>query len=341
MFESATLKLTGWYLLIIVIINLIFSIVIYETTTSELSSRLQTFGQGIREESLPSSPFSSYVSQMRDAQTDEAKRNIILNLLYSNVIILIAGGFGAYILARRTLRPIEEAHQAQSRFTSDASHELRTPLAAMKAELEASLRDPHLSKTEMRELLVSNLEEVDKLTSLSQTLLKLAQQDYKSLERTNVDFTAIVERVLQTYDKAGTRLNLSAPSKPVFVYGHAPSLEELCTILVDNALKYSPGESPIPLVLSVHDGKARLDITNAGAGIPTENLPHIFERFYRADNARSGNGHGLGLSIAKIIVELHHGGLSATSAAGHETTFTVLLPLYKSVPIDGKITTQK
>lgn len=341
MFESATLKLTGWYLLIIVVINLIFSIVIYETTTSELSSRLQTFGQGIRSESLPSSPFSSYVSQIRDAQTDEAKRNIIFNLLYSNVIILIAGGIGAYILARRTLRPIEEAHQAQSRFTSDASHELRTPLAAMKAELEASLRDPHLSKSDMRELLVSNLEEVDKLTNLSQTLLRLARQDYESLERTDVDFTAAIQQVIHTYDKTGARLRLTAPSQPIHIYAHQPSIEELCTILVDNALKYSPPGSAVPLVLSVRDSKASLEITNSGAGIPIDNLPHIFDRFYRADNARSGSGHGLGLSIAKVIVEMHHGGLSATSAAGHKTTFTVVLPLYKSSLTDNKITTKK
>jgi len=331
MFESATLKLTGWYLLIIMVINLIFSVVIYETTTNELSSRLQTFGQGIRDESRLSSPYSSYLSQIRDAQTDEAKRNIIFNLLYSNIIILITGGIGAYILARRTLRPIEEAHQAQSRFTSDASHELRTPLAAMKAELEASLRDPHLSKAEMRELLMSNLEEVDKLTSLSQTLLKLARQDYESLERTDVDFTAVIGQVIRTYDKPGMRLTLSAPSHPVHIYAHQPSIEELCTILVDNALKYSPENSPVSLVLSVHDNKARLDITNSGAGIPTENLPHIFDRFYRADNARSGSGHGLGLSIAKIIVQIHHGGLAATSAPGHQTTFTVLLPIFKEL----------
>lgn len=331
MFESATLKLTGWYLLIIMVINLTFSVIIYETTTNELSSRLQMFGQGIRSESRFDSPFPSSLTRIRDLQTDEAKRNIIFNLIYSNIVILATGGIGAYILARRTLRPIEEAHQAQSRFTSDASHELRTPLAAMKTELEVALRDPKLSKVDMRELLVSNLEEVDKLTNLSHTLLKLAQQDYKSLERTKVDLSAVVSRVIHTYDKASTRLKLSAPTKPVYIYGHEPSIEELCTILVDNALKYSPPESPVPMNLSVRDGKAHLTITNSGAGIPTQNLPHIFDRFYRADNARSGSGHGLGLSIAKIIVQLHEGGLSATSAAGHETTFAVLLPIFKEI----------
>lgn len=332
MFESATLKLTGWYLLIIMVINLIFSVVIYETTTSELSSRLDMFGQGIRSEAQPMNLFPSDLLRIRNAQTDEAKRNIILNLVYSNIVILVMGGFGAYLLARRTLRPIEQAHKAQSQFTSDASHELRTPLAAMKTELEASLRDPKLSKADMRELLTSNLEEVDKLTQLSQTLLKLAQQDYTALPHSRVALNDVVQEVVARYDKTGNRIAVTLSRTPLFIEAHQPSIEELFTILIDNALKYSPSSSLVTINLTSREGKACFEITNSGDGIPTENLPHIFDRFYRANNARTGSGHGLGLSLAKTIVQLHHGGLSATSALGHATTFTVLLPLDKTTP---------
>lgn len=329
MFESATLKLTGWYLLIIMVINLAFSIVIYETTTSELSSRLDMFGQGIRSESSDTF-YPSDLRQIRDSQTSQAKRNIIVNLIYSNVIILAAGGVVAYILARRTLRPIEQSHKAQSQFTSDASHELRTPLAAMKAELEASLRDTQLTKGEMRELLTSNLEEVDKLTSLSETLLKLARQDYTGLKQSKLSLETAIKSAAALHDKTGRRIKLIAPVKPLFVYGHQPSIEELFMILIDNALKYSPAGSSVQVKLSRLDKQARVEVINTGKGISAENLPYIFDRFYRADNARSGEGHGLGLSLAKTIVQIHHGELSVSSAPHSDTTFTVLLPLFKA-----------
>src|SRR5690606_24862255 len=110
--------------------------------------------------------------------------------------IWLAGGVGSYYLARRTLRPIEEAHEAQSRFTSDASHELRTPLASMKTELEVALRDPALNKEEMRELLVSNLEEVDKLTKLSQNLLQLSRLEQENIQLERVVLREVISGVV-------------------------------------------------------------------------------------------------------------------------------------------------
>lgn len=335
MFASATLKLTGWYLLILTIISLIFSVLVYQLSISEVESQLGRYESGIRGGPYEIRNFN--FKALYEDQLTQAHTNIIAGLIYTNIVILVAGGIGSYVLARRTLRPIEEAHEAQSRFVSDASHELRTPLAAMTTELEVALRDPKLSKGEMKELLTSNLEEVHKLTHLSDTLLKLSKGDFASLTQTTFCLGDAAKNVVERYDKTGARIHLTVGKTTTPIHAHRPSIEELIVILVDNALKYSPDDSLISVKVSRRGAKAHLSITNTGEGIRADDLPHIFDRFYRADNSRSGNsGHGLGLSLAKQIVELHRGELTASSAPNHATTFTFLLPIHRQSQAKNK-----
>lgn len=320
MFHSATLKLTAWYAGIIIAISLLFSVLIYTIASREVSLQLDDY-------------LSS--TTLRALQQQKAEHNLINNLAATNLVIWLAGSIGSYYLARRTLRPIEEAHEAQSRFTSDASHELRTPLASMKVELEVALRDPHLQKTEMRELLASNLEEVNKLTNLSQTLLQLSQLDHANITREKVALNATVSSVTGRF-KAHSRIALTLPAQPLHVIANEPNVEELLTILVDNALKYSPENSKITVTVTKQKNMAGFEVSNTGDGIPADVLPHIFDRFYRADTSRTGGkkrGYGLGLSLAKKIVELHGGELTASSAPGGVTTFQVLLPLFRKSQI--------
>lgn len=330
MFQSATLKLTGWYLLIIMIISLLFSVLVYQTSLSELSTRLEQFGQRIPSE-FQITPDQT-ARQLRTTQADEAARNILTNLFYTNLLMLIGGGMASYLMARRTLEPIQLAHEAQSRFVSDASHELRTPLAVMKTELEVALRSSSLPKQEMRALLKSNLEEVDKLSKLSGTLLSLSKMDYASLAHEKISFQELAETAIGTYDKTGKRIKLTKLNKPLFIDAHQPSILELFTILIDNALKYSPDDSIVTIKLSKRGSKAAFEITNSGKGIAAKDMEHIFDRFYRADNSRSNGseeyGFGLGLALAKTIVELHGGELDASSAPMRETTFIALLPIF-------------
>src|SRR5690606_10154463 len=128
-------------------------------------------------------------------------------------------------------------------FTSDASHELRTPLAAMKTELEVALRDPKLSKQEMRELLASNLEEVDKLAQISQTLLLLSRLEHSALPSGRVAIDDITRRVVENLNRSHSRILYTPPDRPLYSMVHQVSIEELITILTDNALKYSPPSS--------------------------------------------------------------------------------------------------
>lgn len=323
MFQSATFKLTAWYLAIIVAISLLFSIVIYAIASSELDARIGYFGTPRTGFVINQPRFNS----LRDAQLHEAEGNLIASLVITNACIWIAGGIGSYYLAKRTLRPIEEAHEAQSRFTSDASHELRTPLASMRTELEVALRDPKLSKPEMRELLASNLEEVNKLSKLSTTLLQLSRMDHDNIVKETIPLDEITRSVAKRFDKSEREIQITGT--PYQVTANRSSLEELLTILLDNALKYSPKHTPVVIKFIGQKHLAGFAVSNQGEGISADALPHIFDRFYRIDTSRTGGekkGYGLGLALAKKIVELHDGELSVSSAPGKVTTFRVLLP---------------
>ncbi|HEX7483576.1 MAG TPA: ATP-binding protein [Candidatus Saccharimonadales bacterium] len=331
MFQSATVKLTVWYVIILVSISILFSFVIYSIASTEVGVRITN----LQQTNPPIFPVDSSVfNAIRELQIHEANNSLMGALIITNLIIWFAGGFGSYYLARRTLRPIEETHEAQSRFTSNASHELRTPLASMKIELEVALRDHTLRKDEMREILRSNLEEVNKLTNLSHTLLQLSRLDHGNIPRDKIDLGELTQSVVERFNKTHHRISLQNLRK-LNVIANDLSIEELLTILLDNAVKYSPSDSTIEVILIKQPLMSGFKIINTGEGITPENLPHIFNRFYRADESRtdsSKKGYGLGLSLAKKIVELHNGELSVSSAPQQDTTFKVLLPNYKATP---------
>jgi two-component system sensor histidine kinase CiaH len=327
MFQSATLKLTAWYLIILMAISIVFSFAIYEITSNEVETRLQHFEVNLQNSGFMGAPPDS----LRQKQSGQASADIAVNLLYANLFILIAGGTGSYFLARRTLRPIEEAHNAQARFSSDASHELRTPLAVMKTEIEVALRDKESTEEELRDVLSSNLEEVEKLTQLSSMLLTLSKLEHDKLEVKEFDITKLTEECIKRFAQPADRINLKS-NKKLIATGNSAAITELICILLDNALKYSPDTSLVSIILSQRQQHVSFEITNTGQGISEEKLPHIFDRFYRADSSRTGGeqkGYGLGLALAKRIVEMHNGELSVTSEPGHRTTFTVLLSTSK------------
>lgn len=350
MFRSATLKLTAWYLAILMSISVIFSIVIFQLNFHEVGVRLENLQQALIDTSLlqklPETAATGGANLIT-TQSEQAAFQMLLSLIYINIILLITGGIASYFLARRTLRPLELAHEAQSRFTSDASHELRTPLAAMKAELEVTLRDKALDPAETRALLESNLEEVNKLIQLSEMLLKLSRLDYDQLERKQLDLVDLFQSQLRFYPKQSKRFELSTRKKKIIVYGNEAAIGELMNILIDNALKYSsPRSSKIAVRIFERRLMGGFEISNSGPTIPAEKVPKLFERFYRADTSRTQsneNGYGLGLAIAKKIVDIHHGDLQVISKA-KTTTFTFFIPTTRMIAAnaltDGKITTK-
>lgn len=311
--------------------SITFSVIIYTINYQEVSFRLESLQHSLIDGLFLYAPTNQMPmngpGSLLSNQAEQASAQMLASLVYLNVALLVAGGLGSYFLARRTLRPIATAHEAQSRFTSDASHELRTPLAAMKAELEVSLRDPKLTMGEARELLESNLEEVEKLISLSEMLLNLSRLDHDKLERQPIDVVLLLNDVLEKYPEHKKRFEVTARRK-ARIRANETAYRELLTILLDNAVKYSPEGTPIAIRIFEQLGSIGIEISNESDPIPAEKLETIFDRFVRADSSRTGGsqkGYGLGLSIAKKIVEVHHGTITVKSNK-KRTQFTAFIP---------------
>lgn len=337
MFHSAAIKLTLWYLAIIMVISLGFTMLLYRISSREINRSLR-----------PSAPVYGFVEpgqldeyeQYRQDMIALARHHLEQNLVLFNLFVLVLGGIASYVLARRTLTPIEEAMESQSRFTADASHELRTPLTAMRTGIEVALRDPNLTREQAVELLGSNLEEVDKLKNLADGLLQLTRAEGNGVSLSAVAMHDVVDEAGRRVKAAAARkrIKLETSVNAINVRGEEQTLIQLLVILLDNAIKYSPAKTTVTVRVnrvrsrppSRAISQAQLQVIDQGYGIKAADLPHIFDRFYRIDSSRSKEqteGYGLGLSIAKRIVELHHGTIRVKSQPDNGTTFTIRLPL--------------
>jgi len=329
MFHSTLVKLTLLYVLIVMIISISFSVVLYNVSSKELDRGLGNQTKKLRNMPPMSNPFIDELEKMHAEQINDSAHTLQQNLIYFNLIILISATLGCYFLAKISLRPIEESMEAQNRFTADASHELRTPLTAMKTEIEVNLRDKNMDVEEARELLNSNLEEISKLEYLSSALLKLAKFDKENKKDfETIDLAESAELAIEKVNKIADQksITISAKLKKAEILGDQQSLTELFIILLDNAIKYSPKKSKILVEIKKHDRHTEVIFTDHGAGIKASDMPHIFQRFYRADVSRSKekvDGYGLGLSIAKRIAQLHDGNILVSSQAGKGSKFTV------------------
>lgn len=332
MFEKARLQLTAWYLLIIMAISLFFSAVIYERVNVEythLENMKAVIGQQVGGMPLR----QKFILQQVDPNLiQNARLRLIWTLGVINLTILGLAGIAGYFLAGRTLRPIKRMIDEQKRFTADASHELRTPLTALRSEIEVGLRNKTLNTHQAKKLLTSNLEEVIQLQTLSDNLLLLAQTgkiNPKAREKISLSecLDAAIKKLNGSIRKKNITINKQVDA--VTIVGVKDQICELFVILLDNAVKYSQGKNEITVIVKQERDSAVLKVIDTGVGIHEDDLPHIFDRFYRASKSRSRGstpGYGLGLSIAKHIVVMHNGTIAATSKVGKGTTFTITLP---------------
>jgi len=230
---------------------------------------------------------------------------------------------------------LERSFAALRRFTADASHELKTPLTVLRAGVERAVTTPDLPQ-ETLATLEETLQEIKRMTELVDALLILARADEGNapLHRETVDLRAIVEEARETGDllaeHAGVTLEVASPPAPVELAVDAQRVRQLLLNLVTNAVKYTPAGGHVRVALQQDDGRVTLTVADTGIGIAVGDLPHIFDRFWRADSARTRTGErpgaGLGLAISKWIAEAHGGHIDVVSRPGRGSTFTVTLP---------------
>lgn|SRR3989338_1863664 len=342
MFTRARLKLTAWYLLIITLVSVSFSVAMYKVLTNELD-RVEHIQRLRQERQLSMPELNSIPLEFRqkiprsfilDQQlVEETKNRLKSMLIIVNLGILGVSSLAGYFLAGRTLQPIKEIVDEQNRFISDASHELRTPITSLKTEIEVNLRDRNLSK-DAKKLLQSNLEEVNSLQSLSDNLIRLTQYQ-KTNYNIHFDDLSLLEIVVDACKKVANlakhkKITIKNQVKDFILEGDSPSLTESLVILLDNAIKYSRKNTLITLTSKKSGHSLELEIKDEGVGIAEQDIPYLFDRFYRADRSRTKTdvqGYGLGLSIAKQIVDKHNGSISVGSKLNQGTTFTIQLPL--------------
>ena len=251
------------------------------------------------------------------------------------------------------LANLEELYQQQQRFVADASHELRAPITSIRCNLDLLAKAPDLPAEEAKAALADAQAEADRMGRLVNDLLTLARSDsivqsehvrahgYRKIDdqKQLVDLDSLLLEAFRQYQplgengdsearKQGPRLLLQHIA-PVKVYGDADQLKQVLVALMDNALKYTPYEGTVSLSLTTSENLAAVKVSDTGIGISPEDLPHIFERFYRADQTRSRDrgGSGLGLAIVQSIVQEHQGSIEVESTPGKGSTFILKLPV--------------
>ena len=247
------------------------------------------------------------------------------------VALVFAAGIG-YVLSGGAMKPVREAYEKQRQFAADASHELRTPLAVVLASADLLRSDPSIISPFLKQVIEDVRDEVKKMTKLVSDLLTVARTDGKAnqMRLVRMDLVSAVQqtvRIMRPFaEKKDIVIDEELP-KRVEIHADEQKIRQLILILVDNAVKYTPEHGRISVCVQEDRGSVKLSVSDTGIGIAPEHQERIFERFYRVDKARSRRmgGNGLGLAIAREIVEAHGGSIAVESEPGKGTTFHIRL----------------
>ena len=245
---------------------------------------------------------------------------------------ILDNGMGGALLIFQDLTEVKRFQTMRQEFVSNISHELRTPLASMKAILETLNEGAIDDRPKLKDFLTMMGGEVDRMTLLARELAELSRIEtgQNKLKIAPVDLNSVIDQAItklkpQSQRKQIDILRQSDPSLPM-IPAEGERILQVLTNLLDNAIKFTPASGRIIISAKSEDDGVLVAVEDTGAGIPAEDLPHVFERFYKADKARSSEGTGLGLAIAKHIVQAHGGEIWAKSEEGRGSVFSFRLP---------------
>lgn len=324
MFKFARIRLTAWYLIIIMLVSVSFSLVVYRLMTFEYERflRMQRNRLEFR--------FGPPAVLVDPDLINEAHERLIWILLGINGGVVLLSGVGGWVLSGRTLKPIQRAMDDQKRFISDASHELKTPIASLKTAQEVALRDTKATKEDYHHVVTQNLDDLNRLERLTLSLLELSKDN--SSNQRHFNLTQLLKDSISKFH-AQAKINKQKIevdiANELHVFSDPDLVAQIVTILVDNALKYSPKGKTVRIISFHEKNSLCIKVVDQGLGIDPSNHQKIFTRFYRADESRNQNtpGFGLGLSIAQKLTKKLKGQLSLQSEVGKGSIFILTLPL--------------
>lgn len=319
MFSSARIRLTIWYLGILAVIIGLLSFVLYRILVNLHRAELRAISPATR------GPIARLFA--------EHQPTMALEIVVADAVLLLLAGVGAYLLAGRTLRPINLALVRQQQFAAAASHELRTPLTALQGTIEVALlrrREPE----EYERVLRDSLTDLTLMSLLIKDLLTMAraQHDADAMAVMELDLCTLAHQVAATLQPQAEAKQQSLHvdlAGPLPVLGDSLKLRQVLLNLLDNAVHYTPPGGTVRLTGTHSHNQVQVEVRDTGEGIDVAHIRHVFEPFYQVDPDR-GDSHGrvgMGLAIADWIVKAHGGTLSVKSQPGIGSVFTLTLPL--------------
>lgn len=323
-FKTAVIRLTAYYTLGVFCILIVFSVAVYNLFSLEVERRIEIEYED--DEYIP----------MLEVRTEpllhEVTENLYNILVISDAVLLFFTIIISYVLARKTLAPLEEAYEREKQFVADAAHELRTPLSVLKAGAEVLLEKDR-AREEYRQFVVESQDEINRLITLSNNLLFLVRHTggvARATQTFSLDEVCVqqCERLVAYATQKGVTVTHQVDA-PVTQVGNRDDMARLVLNLLKNAVDYNREGGSVRLTLLKAHREATLRISDTGIGIAPSDVPRIFERFFKADTARtqkSTTGSGLGLALVKEIADAHSGTLRVESKIGEGTTIELRVP---------------
>lgn len=313
-FFHVRLKLTAVYIVIIMCILLGYNTITYLDLRHDLAEAEYDVKTGIELSDFPGHA--------------ESLPSLVKKIVVEDIVILSIAAWISYLFAGYTLRPVQRSLILQKKFSENASHELRTPLAVMRSDAEVLLRNHNPSKEDVTFTLKSIVEEIDRMTVMTNDLLLLARSEHQVVApQKSINIEEIISSIVLKMSSLARTVGVSImliPQKSSFIInGDIAALERVFINILQNAITHTPKDGSITVSLKEDNGYVLICIQDTGKGISSKDIPHVFERFYKGENS---GGTGLGLPIVKEIIHSHGGMVSLRSNVGVGTEVIVKIP---------------